>query len=67
MVRVAGRYPTRNLAAIREEHAASGAHRTVEQHFPDWVPNDVRLAAERVSEDEAFAELPRCLWPQREE
>ena len=38
--------------------AASGAHRTRVQPFPDWVPEDAVLSAKRLSEDEAVSELP---------
>jgi hypothetical protein len=63
LVRIAHRFPDKNLAAIHEEHTASGAHRVHEQPFPDWVPNDVVQAAENLSVDDAFAELPACLQP----
>ena len=44
-----------------EVHTTSGAHRTVEVAFPEWVPaEDVRAAA-RLTVDEALALLPDCL------
>jgi hypothetical protein len=63
LARVANRFPPERLAAIREEHTATGAHRVLTQHFPDWVPSDVLRDAECLSEDAAFAELPACLRP----
>ena len=66
LVRVANRFPIERLAAIREEHTATGAHRVVKQDFPDWVPCDVLRDAKGLSEDAAFAELPACLRPVRE-
>ena len=45
LVRIADRFPAKNLAAIHEEHTASGAHRVQAEAFPDWVPNDVLQAA----------------------
>jgi hypothetical protein len=49
------------LAAIAEEHTATGAHRVTEQPFPDWVPADARRAGAKLSIDEALAMLPECL------
>jgi hypothetical protein len=61
LVRVADRFPPERLAAIREEHTRTGAHRVQEQPFPDWVPDDDVRAAGLLSIDEALAELPACL------
>ena len=58
LVRLADQLPAERLAAIHEEHTASGAHRKREQPFPDWVPEDVKLAAKHLSEDEAVSQLP---------
>lgn len=61
LVRVAERLPAESLAAIQEEHTASGAHRVREQAFPVWVPPKVRQAAESLSVEEAWAALPGFL------
>jgi hypothetical protein len=61
LVRVADRFPAEKLAIIHEEHTTSGAHRVLHQAFPEWVPHDVLQAAESLSADDAFAELPACL------
>ena len=61
LVRVSDRFAPRQLAALREEHTASGAHRVEEQPFPDWVPDDVRRAAVELTEEEALAQLPACV------
>jgi hypothetical protein len=61
LVRVADRFPPEGLAAILEEHTASGAHRVHERAFPDWVPSDVLQTAKHLSVDEAFSQLPACL------
>jgi hypothetical protein len=61
LVRVADRFPTERLAAVDEEHTASGAHRTTEIPFPDWVPIEDVTAARLLSVDEALAQLPACL------
>jgi hypothetical protein len=58
LVRIADRLPANQLAAIHEEHTPSGAHRKHEQAFPDWVPEDVSLVAQQLSEDEAVRLLP---------
>jgi hypothetical protein len=61
LVRVAERFTPRQLAALHEEHTASGVHRVHEQPFPDWVPAEVVDEAARLSRDEALAQLPTCL------
>jgi hypothetical protein len=61
LVRAADRFPPERLAAIREEHMSSGAHRVHEQPFPEWVPDEVVRASRLLSLDEALAELPACL------
>jgi hypothetical protein len=61
LVRVADRFPAERLAAVDEVHTASGAHRTVEVAFPEWVPADELAAAALLTVDEALALLPACL------
>jgi hypothetical protein len=61
LARVADRFPAENLAALREEHTTSGAHRVHGQPFSEWVPSDVLRAAQDLSLDDALAELPECL------
>ena len=61
LVRVADRFPAEQLAAVDEQHTASGAHQTVEVAFPEWVPPEDIAAAELLSVDEALAQLPVCL------
>jgi hypothetical protein len=61
LVRVADRFPPERLAAVEEQHTASGAHRNVEVAFPGWVPPEDMAAAELLSVDEALAQLPVCL------
>jgi hypothetical protein len=65
LVRVSRHFSAGRLAAIREEHTSTGAHRKIETAFPDWVPADVMAAAVRLSEPAAFAQLPDCLRPAR--
>ena len=61
LVRVADRFPAERLAVVDEEHTASGAHRTVEIPFPDWVPDEEMTAAKLLTVDAALAQLPPCL------
>ena len=57
LVRLAEKLGKDRLAAIHEEHTASGKHQIKETLFPDWVPPDVREAAENLSEEEAASRL----------
>jgi hypothetical protein len=61
LVRVADRFPPERLAAIDEQHTASGAHRTVEVPFPEWVPPEDIAAAALLGLEDALAQLPACL------
>jgi hypothetical protein len=61
LVRVADRFPAERLAAVDEEHTASGAHRTTEIPFPEWVPVEDITAASLLTVDDALAQLPACL------
>jgi hypothetical protein len=61
LVRVADRFPAERLAAVDEVHTASGAHRTVEVPFPDWIPSEDLAAAALLTVDEALTLLPVCL------
>jgi hypothetical protein len=42
-------------------HTPSGAHRTIEIPFPEWIPAEALDAAALLSVDEALALLPACL------
>jgi hypothetical protein len=61
LVRIARRFDAARLAAISEEHTASGAHRVTTQIFLNWVPADIRAAAKQLSEDEATKQLAPLL------
>ena len=60
-MRVAVRFPAEPLAAVDEVHTASGAHRTIETPFPEWIPAEDLAAAALLTIDEALALLPACL------
>jgi hypothetical protein len=53
LVRLAGRFPKRGLAATREEHTAKGHHRTIVTPYPSWVPKEILAEAKRLTVAEA--------------
>lgn len=57
LVRLAAELGRDRLTAIRQEHTETGAHRNVLTAFPEWVPADVKKAAQDLSESEARAQL----------
>jgi hypothetical protein len=57
ILRLADKLDKDLLAAIREEHTASGSHRVVEIPFPEWVASADSEAANRLTEEEALSEL----------
>jgi hypothetical protein len=61
VVRLASRFPPERLAALHEEHTASGRHRTTTTPFPDWVPPDVIAAADALTEARAEELLAAAL------
>jgi hypothetical protein len=58
LVRLAGRFDADRLAAIQEIHTPSGKHEVHTTAYPDWVTEDVRRAAEELTENEAASLLP---------
>ena len=62
LVRVADRFPAERLAAVDEEHTASGAHRTTEIPLPEWGPGrSHNPPASHITVADALAQLPACL------
>ncbi len=57
LVRVAGRFPTRNLARVQEKHTASGRHVNEEVAFPGWVSRELSAEASALDAEEALATL----------
>ena len=45
------------VASIQQEHMPTGEHRNLVTPFPDWVPDDVALAATALTLDDARAQL----------
>ncbi len=58
LARLADRFTPKQLAALHEQHTASGAHRVTEQLFPEWLPDSEARAAAELSADDALAQLP---------
>ena len=61
LVRLAGRFDADRLVDIEEVHTPSGKHQVYATAFLEWVPEDVRRAAERLTEEEAASLLPVVL------
>jgi len=61
LAKLAQRFDRSRLAAVREIHTASGAHRVQTTPFPKWIPSDIRRAATQLSEEQAAAALRRLL------
>jgi hypothetical protein len=53
LVKLASRFRKADLAWLRDEHTATGAHRTRRQPFPDWVPPGVLKEAATMTVPEA--------------
>ena len=45
LLRMAGRFPRKSLARVRQEHTASGKHVNTVVEFPKWVPKGLKAAA----------------------
>ncbi len=58
LVRLTGRFDDERLAAIREVHTPSGKHEVKTTAYPDWVTEDVKRAAAKLTEEEAALALP---------
>ena len=63
LVKLAARFKKDALAKVREEHTRTGAHKTMSQPFPAWVPAEVTEEAEQLSLAEAEALLAPLLHP----
>ncbi len=61
LARLAHKIGKGRLAAIREEHTASGAHRVTSTPFVRWVPAEIFKTAKQLSEEEARSQLGACL------
>jgi hypothetical protein len=64
LVRLADEIGPTRLDAIREEHTKSGEHKLVTMTFPQWVPTEVKKAAEKLSEVDARSQCGDWLTPE---
>jgi len=61
LVLLAGRFPKKSLAAIKEVHTPAGKHKMHMTPFPDWVPEDVLRAAHALKKQQATSLLAAIL------
>jgi hypothetical protein len=59
LVRLAGRFSKRRLAAVKEVHTPTGKHKLLVTPFPKWVPKEVRRVAQKLTEKEAASQLAK--------
>lgn len=57
LVALAGRFSKERLAAVKETHTPAGKHKLLVTPFPNWVPNEVRRVARKLTEKEAASQL----------
>jgi hypothetical protein len=57
LIRSAGRFSAKQLAQTNQEHTAKGYHVRHVVPYPEWVSDDVKRAAEQMSESEALKAL----------
>jgi hypothetical protein len=53
LIKLAPRFRKERLAKVWDEHTKTGAHRSRQVPFPNWVPADVMKEAETLSTSEA--------------
>jgi hypothetical protein len=53
LVRLAGQFDARHLAALREVHTATGKHKIEITVFPEWVPPEIIRAATNLTAKQA--------------
>ena len=65
LVKLASRFPRRNLAALREIHTPRGEHKIELVPFPRWVPAQAKRLAARLSRADAMSTLGAWVSKQR--
>jgi len=55
--RVSALFEKKRLAALHEEHTASGKHRIFTIPYPDCVPREARQIGQKLSQEEALHQL----------
>jgi hypothetical protein len=61
IVRLSSILPSQDLAALREDHTRTGAHRVVSTPFPRWVPDATRISAREMALEDARSQLEPLL------
>ena len=61
LVTLASRFQEEQLAKVWNEHTRTGAHRSRQMPFPEWVPSEIMRQAQRLSLAEAEEILSE--WP----
>jgi len=61
LVSLAERFSKQRLSAVNEVHTHAGKHKLLVTPFPDWVPNEVLQAAQKLTEKEAASQLALVL------
>ena len=61
LVSFAGRFSRQRLTALNEVHTPAGKHKLLLTPFPDWVPNEVLQAAQKLTGKEAASQLAAVL------
>jgi hypothetical protein len=63
LVAIAEKFDRARLAAIREEHTPSGAHRAIATEFSRWDPEEAMRLAKNLSAEAAENELAAIVAP----
>jgi hypothetical protein len=63
LVKLASHFKKAQLAKVWNEHTATGAHRSRQTPFPDWVPAETLQAAAALSLEDARKALPAAIVP----
>ena len=61
LVSLAERFSKQRLSALNEVHMPVGKHKLLVTPFPDWVPDDVLRAAQKLTAKEAASLLALVL------
>ena len=57
LVRCANRFRVDRISRVQEEHTSSGRHEASTIQFPNWVPAEVSVQAQKLTEEAALAKL----------
>jgi hypothetical protein len=54
---LSGRFSKQRLAAVKEVHTPTGAHKLLSSPYPKWVPQEILRVAQKLTEKEAASQL----------